>query len=66
MYYMSETSMNKLENHSVSKILLTFNCVSKLYLWYQNVCKFLDFSLEFQKVILVTRTIFSHSRSEQI
>ena len=33
--------------------------------WSQIFCKFLAFSLEFQKFFSITRTIFSHSRSEQ-
>ena len=33
--------------------------------WSQKSCKFSAFSLEFQKNFSITRTIFSHSRSEQ-
>ena len=33
--------------------------------WSQNFCKLSAFSLEFQKFFSITRTIFSHSRSEQ-
>ena len=48
-------------------------CNVKMVFCYQNCsdllwdffCKFLAFSLEFQKFFLITRTIFSHSRSEQ-
>ena len=34
-------------------------------MWSQNICKFLSFSLEFQKFFSITKTIFSQSRSEQ-
>ena len=47
------------------KIVLTFHCLNKLFLWSQKFCKFSAFSLEFQKFFSITRTIFSHSRSEQ-
>ena len=38
------------------KIVLTFHCLNKLFYWSQKFCKF---------SALFTRTIFSHSRSEQ-
>ena len=41
------------------QIVLTFYCLIKLFQWSQNLWAF---SLKFQKF---TRTIFSHSRSEQ-
>ena len=44
---------------------MTFYRLSKLVLLSQTLCKFMAFSLEFQKIFLITRTIFSHSRSEQ-
>ena len=36
-----------------------------IWILIQNFCKFSAFSLEFQKFFSITRTIFSHSRSEQ-
>ena len=47
------------------KIVLTFYCLDKLFLQSQKFCKVSAFSLEFQKFFLITRTFFSHSRSEQ-
>ena len=47
------------------KIVLTFHCSNKLFQWSQKNFKFYAFSLEFQKFLSITRTIFSHSRSEQ-
>ena len=47
------------------KIVPTFHCLYKLFQWSQKNCKFSSFSLEFQKFFSITRTIFSHSRSEQ-
>ena len=52
-------------------IISSFNRPIVIYLrltnfkWSQKCCKFSAFSLKFQKVFLITRTIFSHSRSEQ-
>ena len=41
--------------------------MNKLYYWSQNVCKFLAFSLEFQKFfsIILLQQIVSHSSSKQ-
>ena len=48
------------------EIVLTFHCLNRLFMWSQKVCKFSAFSLEFQKIFSITRTIFSNSeRSEQ-
>ena len=47
------------------KIVLTFHCLNKLFLWSQNFCKFSSFSLKFQKFFSTTRTFFSQRRSEQ-
>ena len=55
--------MNKLNKHLVSKIVLNFHC-SGLW-WSQKFCKFSAFSLKFPKFLSITRTIFSHSKSEQ-
>ena len=57
--------IGKLKKHLVSKIVLTCDCLNKLFQWTQKVCKFSAFSFEFQKCFSITRTIFSHSRSEQ-
>ena len=65
MYWIWETSRNKSKKYSVEKIVLTFHRLNKLFWWSQRFCKFSAFSLEFQKFFLITRTIFSHSRSEQ-
>ena len=63
IYYIWETSRNKLKKHSVTK-----NCAD-LFLFKHIVqvinCKFSAHSLEFQKLFSITRTIFSYSRSEQ-
>ena len=40
------------------KIVLTFHCLNKLFQWSQKFCKFLAFSLKFQKFFSITRTIF--------
>jgi len=58
-------NLQKQVKKAVSKNFLNFHCSNKLLWWSQNVCKFLAFSLEFQKFFLITKTIFSHSRSEQ-
>ena len=62
---MWETSRNRLKNILLPEIVLTFHSLNKLFLWSQKVCKFSAFSLEFQKFFSITRTIFSHSKSEQ-
>ena len=46
-------------------IILTFHCLNKLFKWSQKFWKFSAFSFEFQIFFSITRTIFSHSRSEQ-
>ena len=60
-----ETSRNKLKKHSVSKIVLTFHNLNKLFYWSQKIYKFSDISFVFQKIFLITRSMISHSRSEQ-
>ena len=50
--------MNKLQKHSVSKIVLNFHFSNKLFWWSQHFFKLSDFSLELQKFFSVTRTIF--------
>ena len=48
-----------------NRILLP-NCSDLLWeKFFQNVCKFLPFSLEFQKFFSITRIFLTHSRSEQ-
>ena len=41
-------------------MFLTFHCLNKLFMWSQKFCKFLAFSLDFQKFFLITRTILLH------
>ena len=62
MFYFLRSELTK---HSVTKIVLIFHCLNKVFKWSQNFCKFSIFSLEFQKLFSMTRTIYSHSRSEQ-
>ena len=38
----------QVKKHYVSKIVLTFHCLNKLFSWSQNFCSCLAFSLEFQ------------------
>ena len=51
IYYIWETSRNKLKIILLPKIVLTFHCLNKLIKRYQKFWKFLAFSLEFQKEI---------------
>ena len=60
-----ETSRNKLKRHSVSKIDLTFHFSNELFQWSKKCCRFFTFSLECQKFFSITKTFFSHRRSEQ-
>ena len=39
------------------EIVLTFHCLNKLFLWSQIFWKFSAFSLEFQKIFSIARTI---------
>ena len=55
----------KLEKHSVTRNCSDLSLFDKLFKWSQKSCKFSAFSLEFQKNFSITRTIFSHSTSEQ-
>ena len=57
--------MNKLNKHSVSKIVLNFHCLKKLFWWSKKFCKISAFSLKFPKFFSITKTIFPHSKSEQ-
>ena len=61
-----ETSRNKLNKSSVSKIVPTIHCLNKLFQWSQSFCKFTAIRLKLQFFFSTTRTIFSHShiRSE--
>ena len=52
----SSSSPGKKKWYFVTKIVLTY-CEKKTF------CKFSAFSLEFQKLFSITRTIFSHSTS---
>ena len=47
-----------IKKHSVSKFVLTFHCLNKLFYWFQRFCKFLVFSLEFQIFFSITRRFF--------
>ena len=47
------------------KIVLTLDCLNKLFQWSQKFCKFSAFSLKFQNFFSITRTTFSRSRSKQ-
>jgi hypothetical protein len=39
-------------------IVLNFYCLNKSFYWSQNFCKFSAFSLEFQNLFSITKTIF--------
>ena len=58
IHYIWETFRNKLKSIMLPKILLTFYCLNKLFLWSQKFCKFSAFSLEFQKFFSITKQCF--------
>ena len=51
-----------LKKHSVSKVVLKFNCLNELFQWSQNFCQFSALSLEFEKFFSFTRKNFSHEQ----
>ena len=53
------------KKHSVTKNGYDLYPLNNVFWWSQKFCKFLAFSLEFQKLFSINRTFFSHSRSEQ-
>ena len=44
--------------YSLSKNVLTFHCLNKLFWWSQKFCKFSAFSLKFQKFFLIAKNNF--------
>ena len=65
MYYIWETSRIKFKKHSVSKIVLTFDCLNKLYLWSRIILQVSTFCLKLQKFFSITRSSFSSRKSKQ-
>ena len=60
-----ETSSNRLQKYSVSKIGLTFLCLNKWFQLFKKNLTFLASSMEFCKSFSKSQEFFFHSRSEQ-
>ena len=66
VYEIWEDSRKKLEKHPVTKNCSYVSLFEWIVLVISKCCKFSAFRLKYLKFFSITKTIFSHSRSEQL